>query len=87
MLLRSLVVQVVGRAASAASAGRDILRHRLSGTGVALGGTDPIGKGAFNNSLGLMYDSTRKLIWTVGQYSQVSVLRLDPATVNRKELK
>lgn len=49
--------------------------------GIELPGDDPIGKGtggrAFNNSMGLMYDPNRKLIWAVGQYSQVHVLRLN----------
>lgn len=49
--------------------------------GIALAGDDPIGTGksnkAFNNSLGLMYDSNRKLVWGVGQYSHVHVLRLE----------
>lgn len=49
--------------------------------GIELPGDDPIGKGtvgrSFNNSMGLMYDSNRKLVWAVGQYSHVHVLRLD----------
>ena len=49
--------------------------------GIELPGDDPIGKGTagrtFNNSMGLMYDPNRKLIWAVGQYSHVHVLRLD----------
>ncbi|MDB5310189.1 MAG: hypothetical protein JWO38_4391 [Gemmataceae bacterium] len=50
--------------------------------GLGLGGDDPIGKaGAFNNSMGLMYDPARRLVWAVGQYSQLHVLRLDPKTV------
>ena len=48
--------------------------------GVPLTGEDPIGKkGAFNNSMGLMYDPARKVVWAVGQYSQVSALKLDTA--------
>jgi hypothetical protein len=46
--------------------------------GVPLVGDDPIGKkGAFNNSMGLMYDPERKLVWAVGQMSQVYALKLD----------
>lgn len=53
--------------------------------GVELTGSDPISRGNFNNSMGLMYDPNRKLIWAVGQNSHVHVLRLDaPKT---KELK
>jgi hypothetical protein len=44
---------------------------------VELGGADPISRGAFNNSMGLMYDPNRKLVWAVGQNSHVHVLRLD----------
>ncbi len=45
--------------------------------GLELPGDDPIGKTAFNVSLGLMYDPLRKLIWAVGQNSHVHVLRLN----------
>ena len=45
--------------------------------GVDLKGADPVGKKAFNNSMGLMYDPNRRLIWAVVQYSHVHVLRLD----------
>jgi hypothetical protein len=44
--------------------------------GVLLEGADPISKGSFNNSIGLVYDPNRKLIWVVGQNSHVHVLRL-----------
>ncbi|WP_425617222.1 kelch repeat-containing protein [Anatilimnocola sp. NA78] len=44
---------------------------------VELAGADPISKGEFNNSMGLMYDPARKLVWAVGQNSHVHVLRLD----------
>jgi hypothetical protein len=41
-------------------------------------GDDPVGKaGVFNNSMGLMYDPVRKLVWAVGQHSHVHVLKLD----------
>lgn len=40
-------------------------------------GDDPVGKRAFNNSMGLMYDAKRKLVWAVGQNSEVYVLRPD----------
>src|SRR5207249_4517959 len=36
--------------------------------GIELGGTDPVGKGVFNNSMGLMFDPNRNLVWAVGQY-------------------
>ncbi len=59
--------------------------------GLDLGGADPIGKGtlgkSFNNSMGLMYDPGRKLIWAVGQNSHVHVLRLDPKSATLRELK
>lgn len=59
--------------------------------GVELPGADPIGKGtqgtSFNNSMGLMYDPNRKLIWAVGQNSHVHVLRLDSRSVKLHELK
>jgi len=59
--------------------------------GVALAGADPIGKGttgnSFNNSMGLMVDPTRKLVWAVGQNSHVHVLRLDIKTATLQPLK
>ena len=56
--------------------------------GVPVSGEDPIGKkGAFNNSMGLMYDPNRRLVWAVGQHSQVHVLRLDVKTIKVHELK
>lgn len=55
---------------------------------LALIGDDPIGKaGTFNNSMGLMYDPARKLIWAVGQHSHVHVLRLDAKTAKAVPLK
>ena len=45
--------------------------------GLELPGDDPIGKTAFNVSLGLMYDPPRQLIWAVGQNGRVHVLRLN----------
>ena len=55
---------------------------------LALGGADPIGKaGAFNNSMGLMYDPARKLVWAVGQHSEVYALRLDAAKADIKPLR
>jgi hypothetical protein len=45
--------------------------------GIELKGADPVGKKAFNNSMGLMYDPNRRLVWAVGQYSNVHVVRLD----------
>jgi Galactose oxidase, central domain len=52
--------------------------------GVAMKGADPIGKKTFNNSMGLMYDPQRHLVWAVGQYSHLHVLRLDAKTAMRK---
>ncbi|HEY1191583.1 MAG TPA: kelch repeat-containing protein [Gemmata sp.] len=47
--------------------------------GIPLTGDDPIGKkGPFNNSMGLMYDPKRKVVWAVGQHSEVYALKLDP---------
>lgn len=55
---------------------------------VELAGDDPVGKaGSFNNSMGLLYDPARKLIWAVGQHSHVHVLRLDTRTAKRVPLK
>jgi len=51
----------------------------LAGKAHPIGNRGRDSRGAvFNNSLGLMHDSKRGLIWAVGQYSQVYVLRLDP---------
>jgi hypothetical protein len=52
--------------------------------GVELKGADPVGKKAFNNSMGLMYDPRRSLVWAVGQHSHVHVLKLDVASAVRK---
>jgi hypothetical protein len=46
--------------------------------GAELAGADPVGKGGFNNSMGLMYDPGRKLVWAVGQNGHLFVLRFDP---------
>jgi hypothetical protein len=55
---------------------------------VDLPGDDPVGKArAFNNSVGLMYDPARKLVWAVGQHSHVHVLRLDPKSARVVRLK
>lgn len=50
---------------------------------IELPGADPIARGVFNNSMGLMYDPARKLVWAVGQNSHVHVLRLDAPTLKR----
>jgi hypothetical protein len=55
--------------------------------GVELAGADPIRKDVFNNSMGLMYDPNRKLVWAVGQNSEVHVLRLDSKMLKLHELK
>lgn len=61
--------------------------------GLHLTGADPIGKGtsktaqtAFNNSMGLMFDPNRQLIWAVGQNSHVHVLKVDAKSVRREYL-
>ncbi|HOX04900.1 MAG TPA: sigma-70 family RNA polymerase sigma factor [Planctomycetota bacterium] len=55
--------------------------------GAELAGANPIGKGAFNVDLGLMYDPNRKLVWAVNCYNQVHVLRFDPKTAGLQEIK
>ena len=45
--------------------------------GAKLAGTDPVGKGSFNNSMGLMFDPGRQLVWAVGQNGHLFVLRFD----------
>lgn len=56
-----------------------------------LPGDDPVGTppraGAFNNSMGLMYDPARKLVWAVGQHSHVHALRFDPKALKPEPLK
>ena len=47
--------------------------------GVSLAGADPLGKERFNNSLGLMYDPKRKLVWAMDLFSRPHVLALDRA--------
>lgn len=55
---------------------------------IDLAGDDPIGKrSSFNNSMGLMYDPNRKLIWAVGQHSQVYILSFDAKTARITPLK
>ncbi len=56
---------------------------------IVFGGEDPIGKRPipFNNSMGLMYDPGRKLVWAVGQHSQVYVLNIDRAKADIKPLR
>ncbi len=53
--------------------------------GLELTGDDPIGKGtssgAFHNSVGMMYDPNRKLVWFVGQNSHVTTLRIDQTSL------
>jgi hypothetical protein len=57
--------------------------------GASLPGADPIGKGtsSFNNSMGLMYDPNRKLVWAVGQNSHVHVLHLERKSLKLQELR
>jgi hypothetical protein len=45
--------------------------------GVEFAGTDPVGKRKFNNSMGLMYDPGRQLIWAIGQHGHLFVLRFN----------
>ncbi|MBI2806190.1 MAG: hypothetical protein HYX68_14510 [Planctomycetes bacterium] len=54
---------------------------------VELKGADPVGKKSFNNSMGLVYDPHRRLVWAVGQYSQVHVLKLDARSAKALEKK
>jgi hypothetical protein len=42
-----------------------------------LAGDDPIERDSFNNSMGLMYDPNRKLVWAAGQNSHLHALRVD----------
>ena len=51
-----------------------------------IGGPNPAGKDGRNVSLGLAYDAKRDLIWAVDARSNIFVLRLDVASLNRKEL-
>jgi hypothetical protein len=48
--------------------------------GVSLLGADPLGKERFNNSLGLMYDPKRKLVWAMDLLSRPHALALDRAS-------
>jgi hypothetical protein len=50
---------------------------------IELPGLTRSARGVFNNSMGLMYDPARKLVWAVGQNSHVHVLRLDAPTLKR----
>jgi hypothetical protein len=52
-----------------------------------IAGEDPSGKKGRNVSLGLMYDAARRLFWAVDTDSRVYVLRLDPATADRRALR
>jgi hypothetical protein len=56
-----------------------------SWVGIDLKGADPVGKKAFNNSMGLMYDPNRRLVWAVGQHSHVHVLKLDAKAARKLE--
>jgi hypothetical protein len=55
--------------------------------GAALGGEDPVGKRPFNNSMGLIFDPNRGLVWAVGQNSHVYVLRLERKGAGLQELR
>jgi hypothetical protein len=50
-------------------------------------GQDPSGKKGRNVSLGMMYDTKRKLFWAVDTNSRVYVLRLAPKTADPQPLK
>jgi hypothetical protein len=54
--------------------------------GLELSGADPISRGSFNNSMGLLYDPARKLVWAVGQNSHVHVLRIESKSLKRVPL-
>jgi hypothetical protein len=49
-------------------------------------GTDPNGKSGRNVSLGMMFDSKRKLFWAVDTNGGVYALRLDPAAADVQEM-
>ena len=67
-------------------AGPRLCRERLGG--LELGGDDPVGRaGGFNYSFGLMFDPARGLVWAVGQYSHVHVLRVDPKSLKTMALR
>ena len=55
--------------------------------GVKLDGPELIGNEDFNNSLGLTYDSQRKLVWALGQRSEIWVLRFDPKTADLQPIR
>lgn len=81
---------MIGAHAAAASGKRLWLFYdcaRNAWRGAELPGEDPVGKGTFNNSMGLMYDPGRKLVWAVGQNSDVHVLRFEARTAGLEDLK
>jgi hypothetical protein len=61
--------------------------------GAELSGDDPLlnggnkGRELFDVSLGLVYDPNRKLVWMVGQWDELIVLKFDPKTAGLVELK
>ena len=55
--------------------------------GVKFAGEDLIGDQAFNNSLGLSYDANRKLVWALGQRSEIWVLRFDLKNADSQSVK
>jgi hypothetical protein len=55
--------------------------------GAELPGEDPVGNLVFNNSIGLMYDPNRKLVWAAGQNSHVHVLRFAGPSAGLEDLK
>jgi hypothetical protein len=55
--------------------------------GVKFAGPDLIGKQAYNNSLGLLYDSNRNVAWAVGQHSEIWALRFDLQTADMQPLR
>jgi streptogramin lyase len=54
--------------------------------GLAFEGTDPVGNGQFNCSLGLAYHAKRKLVMTIDYLQNVTFLRLDLKTADVKPL-
>jgi hypothetical protein len=54
--------------------------------GRRIAGPNPAGKEGRDVSLGLAYDARRAALWAVDTHGQVSVLRLDAATLVRKDL-
>lgn len=55
--------------------------------GVEFPGADPVANKTFNNSMGLMFDPGRNLVWAVGQNSHVHTLRVQKTGLILEELR